>query len=173
MRGRSLETSKQNSGLPKVEKDKKIILTYGTFDLFHIGHVRLLKRLKALGEYLIVGVSTDEFNAKKGKRCLIPYAQRAEIVASSQFVDQVIPEHDWSQKKTDIITYAVDIFSMGDDWQGQFDELKAFCSVQYLPRTTDISTTEIKQLLTEFDSKKIEKIKNALDLLQEISKDFS
>lgn len=152
---------------------KKIVLTYGTFDLFHVGHVKLLKRLKALGNYLIVGVSSDEFNEKKGKRCLIPYEQRAEIVLSSQFVDQVIPEHTWEQKKLDIVLYNVDVFAMGDDWEGKFDELKEYCSVQYLPRTTDISTTEIKQLLTAFDSKKIEQVKSALDLLQEISKDFS
>ncbi len=168
-----METSNKNPELSGKKGIKQVVLTYGTFDLFHVGHVRLLKRLKALGDYLIVGVSTDEFNAKKGKRCLIPHAQRAEIVASSKFVDQVIPEHDWGQKKADIIKYEVDVFSMGDDWEGQFDELKELCSVQYLPRTTDISTTEIKQLLTEFDSKKIEKIKSALDLLQEISKDFS
>ena len=153
----------------KVEK----ILTYGTFDLFHVGHVRLLKRLSELGDELIVGVSTDEFNLQKGKKCLIPYEQRAEIVLSSQFVDRVIPENNWEQKKQDIIDNGITIFAMGDDWQGKFNELTEYCEVRYLPRTEGVSTTELKQLLSAFDKQKVQQMKDAMDLLQEIASDFS
>ncbi|GGI67237.1 glycerol-3-phosphate cytidylyltransferase [Shewanella gelidii] len=125
----------------------KTIITYGTFDLFHIGHVRLLERLSALGDQLIVGVSTDEFNAMKGKMAFFSYRQRAEIVSACRFVDAVFPEQHWQQKARDIQTYHADIFAIGDDWQGKFDDLKKYCQVVYLPRTEDISTTEIKDNL--------------------------
>ena len=147
----------------------KTILTYGTFDLFHVGHVRLLKRLRDMGDQLIVGVSTDEFNAQKGKRCLISYEHRAEIIASSRYVDAVIPEQNWEQKRQDIIDNKIDVFAMGGDWEGKFDDLADTCEVVYLPRTESVSTTEIKQLLTAFDSKKIAQLQDALELLQEVA----
>lgn len=125
----------------------KTIITYGTFDLFHIGHVNLLSRAKALGDRLIVAVSTDEFNQQKGKTTLVPFEHRAAVVASCRYVDLVIAESSWAQKVTDIQKYAVDIFVIGDDWQGKFDELKAFCEVQYLPRTRNISSSSIKQAM--------------------------
>jgi glycerol-3-phosphate cytidylyltransferase len=124
-----------------------VVLTYGTFDLFHVGHLNLLRNLKKLGHRLIVGVSTDEFNAVKGKRTVMPYEQRAQIVAAARYVDLVIPETDWAQKRRDIIEHRVTLFAMGDDWVGKFDDLGDLCEVLYLPRTKDVSTTEIKQLV--------------------------
>jgi glycerol-3-phosphate cytidylyltransferase len=123
---------------------KRIVITYGTFDLFHIGHLNILKRAKSLGDYLIVAVSTDQFNAIKGKKCTYPYEHRAEIVRAIKYVDQVIPEDNWDQKSTDISSNQVTIFVMGDDWKGKFDFLKDQCEVVYLERTESISTTEIK-----------------------------
>lgn len=135
----------------KIDKNnKKTVITYGTFDLFHIGHLRLLQRLKALGDKLIVAVSTDEFNELKGKKTVIPYEQRAEIVENIKCVDMVIPEKNWEQKATDIKTLDVDIFAMGSDWEGKFDFLKEYCEVVYLPRTKDISSTQVKQELDKF-----------------------
>lgn len=127
----------------------KTIITYGTFDLFHYGHVRLFKRLKALGDKLIVAVSTDEFNALKGKAAFFSYFQRAEIVEACQYVDMVVPETHWNQKAKDICKYDVSIFGMGDDWKGEFDELSVLCEVVYLDRTGEISTTEIKNNLAQ------------------------
>lgn len=118
--------------------------------MFHIGHLNLIKRLLLLGEKLIVAVSTDEFNAIKGKKTLIPYEQRAEIVANIKGVDLVIPEESWDQKSNDIQKYDVDIFAMGDDWEGKFDFLKDYCEVIYLPRTENISTTQLKLELNTF-----------------------
>lgn len=120
------------------------VLTYGTFDLFHIGHLRLIERLSALGDRLVVGISSDEFNADKGKKAIIPYADRAAIVAAIRGVDVVFPEHAWDQKPGDIQRYGADIFAMGDDWAGKFDELNALCKVVYLPRTAGISSTKIR-----------------------------
>ncbi|WP_406870579.1 adenylyltransferase/cytidyltransferase family protein [Thioclava sp. 'Guangxiensis'] len=120
------------------------VITYGTFDLFHHGHVRLLQRLADLGDHLTVAVSTDEFNAIKGKRSSIPYAHRAEIVAACRYVDEVIPEEHWEQKRRDIERLEIDIFAMGDDWAGHFDDLSDLCEVIYLERTKDVSSTEIK-----------------------------
>ena len=122
----------------------KTVLTYGTFDLFHIGHLRLLERLRQLGGRLIVAVSTDEFNAGKGKRAVIPFAERAAIVGALKCVDLVIAERTWDQKRQDIIDYDVDIFGMGSDWVGKFDDLQDICNVVYLERTPLISTTGIK-----------------------------
>lgn len=128
----------------------RTIITYGTFDMFHIGHLNLLKRLGEMGDRLIVAVSTDEFNEGKGKKVLIPYSQRAAIVAAIDCVDLVIPETCWEQKLTDIKKYGVNIFAIGEDWSGKFDELKKYCDVVYLPRTKDISTTELKKSLNNF-----------------------
>ncbi|MGH2307447.1 glycerol-3-phosphate cytidylyltransferase [Aliarcobacter sp. ERUVET-8] len=131
-------------------KKEKIVLTYGTFDMFHIGHLNLLNRLKSLGDKLIVAVSTDEFNSIKGKKTLIPFEQRALIVQNIKCVDMVISEENWEQKIDDIKKYNVDIFAMGDDWKGKFDFLKDYCEVIYLPRTQNISTTELKKELNKY-----------------------
>ena len=131
-------------------KKEKIVLTYGTFDMFHIGHLNLLNRLKNLGSKLIVAVSTDEFNSIKGKKTLIPFEQRALIVQNIKCVDMVISEENWEQKIDDIKKYNVDIFAMGDDWKGKFDFLKDYCEVIYLPRTQNISTTELKKELNKY-----------------------
>jgi len=125
----------------------KTVITYGTFDMFHIGHLKLIQRLKKLGDKLIIAVSTDEFNELKGKKTIIPFDQRAEIVENIKGVDLVIPEKSWEQKIEDIKKYNVDIFAIGDDWKGKFDFLKDYCEVIYLPRTESISTTEIKQYI--------------------------
>ena len=127
------------------DRKMKRVITYGTFDLFHYGHLRLLKRAKELGDYLIVAVSTDEFNAIKNKKCAYPYKHRAEIVRAIKYVDEVIPETCWEQKVEDIKKYDIDIFVMGDDWQGKFDFLREYCEVVYLERTKDISTTQVKE----------------------------
>lgn len=129
------------------ETAKKTVITYGTFDLFHVGHVRLLARLAAIGDKLIVGCSTDAFNAGKGKVTVIPYAQRVEILESCKYIDKVIPEESWDQKANDIQQYGASLFAMGDDWAGKFDFLNDLCDVLYLPRTENISTTELKSLI--------------------------
>ena len=133
--------------MTETEKAPKVILTYGTYDLFHVGHIRLLRRLKALGGKLIVACSTDEFNAIKGKQTAIPFDHRVEVLEACRYVDKVIPETHWEQKRDDIVKYNVDLFAMGDDWAGKFDELRDLCDVLYLPRTENISTTELKALI--------------------------
>ena len=149
----------------------KVVLTYGTFDLFHVGHVRLLKRLSELGTKLIVGVSSDEFNQSKGKESFFSYEQRAEILKSCKYVDEVFPENNWGQKESDILKYGAGVFAMGDDWAGKFDELKEFCEVVYLPRTKEISTTEIKEALSNIGSNDLDKIENTLhDVIQLVKK---
>ncbi|MCK5077175.1 MAG: glycerol-3-phosphate cytidylyltransferase [Calditrichia bacterium] len=122
----------------------KKILTYGTFDLFHYGHLKILERAKQLGDYLVVAVSTDEFNAVKGKKCVYPYEHRAQIVEAIKYVDKVIPEKNWEQKISDVKEHDIDVFMIGKDWEGKFDFLKEYCEVVYLERTKDISTTELK-----------------------------
>ena len=126
---------------------KKTVITYGTFDLFHIGPLNLLKRAKALGDELIVAVSSDEFNLGKGKVCQIKDVDRMAIVEAIRYVDKVIPETSWEQKVEDVQKYNVDVFVMGDDWKGKFDFLKEYCEVVYLPRTEGISTTQLKDEL--------------------------
>lgn len=124
----------------------KRVITYGTFDLLHYGHINLLKRAKSLGDYLIVGLSTDEFNNKdKNKECYFDYDNRKSLLDAVRYVDLVIPEENWEQKKSDIQKYNVDVFVIGDDWKGKFDYLKEFgVEVVYLPRTKEISTSKIK-----------------------------
>ncbi len=150
----------------------KTVITYGTFDMFHIGHLRLLQRLADLGDKLIVAVSTDEFNELKDKTVLIPYEQRAEIVQNIKCVDVVIPENNWEQKIDDIDKYDVDIFAIGDDWKGKFDSLKEHCDIVYLERTKDISTTQLKKSLTNFLSIPKEDILNAFKVIETLKKDF-
>lgn len=128
----------------------KTVLTYGTFDLFHIGHLNLLKRARELGDKLIVAVSTDEFNATKGKTTLMPFEHRVELVRSVRFVDGVIAESNWEQKISDVAQHKVDIFVMGSDWQGKFDFLKPHCEVVYLPRTDNVSSTDLKKAIQVF-----------------------
>ncbi len=124
----------------------KRVITYGTYDVLHFGHINLLKRAKALGDYLIVGLSTDEFNAIKGKKSFYSYEQRKKILEAIRYVDLVIPEDNWGQKIKDIKEYKADIFVMGSDWENKFNELKEVCEVVYLPRTEDVST-ETKEYL--------------------------
>lgn len=128
----------------------KTVLTYGTFDLFHIGHLNLFKRARALGDKLIVAVSTDEFNATKGKTTLMPFEHRMELVRSVRFVDEVIAESNWDQKISDVQQHKVDIFVMGSDWQGKFDFLTPYCEVVYLPRTDNVSSTDLKKAIQVF-----------------------
>ncbi|MFR0555352.1 glycerol-3-phosphate cytidylyltransferase [Loigolactobacillus coryniformis subsp. coryniformis] len=122
----------------------KKVITYGTFDLLHWGHVRLLERAKSLGDYLIVATSTDEFNAIKHKEAYHSFEHRKYILEAIRYVDKVIPETTWDQKIEDVKKYNIDTFVMGDDWKGQFDFLKDYCEVVYLPRTDGISTSKIK-----------------------------
>lgn len=135
----------------------KKIITYGTFDLLHKGHIRLLKRAKELGDYLIVGLSTDEFNSTmKNKTTAQSYDERKEILEAIRYVDEVIPEKKWEQKINDIIENGVSIFVIGDDWKGKFDYLEKYCKVTYLSRTPGISTTERKNKIVDIFSKKHE-----------------
>ena len=140
------------------------VITYGTFDC----HVRLLQRLRSLGDRLIVGCSTDEFNDIKGKKSVIRYNERAEILSSCKYVDLVIPETTWEQKCSDIQKHNVRIFAMGDDWVGNFDRLSAEtgCIVTYVSRTSNISTTDIKGYLRKIDSDTIASMKNKIDHLR-------
>ncbi len=147
----------------------KTVITYGTFDLFHIGHLRLLQRAKSLGDRLIVAVSTDEFNAVKGKKAIIPYDQRSEIVENLKCVDLVIPEESWDQKIVDIRKYAVDVFVMGDDWEGKFDNLREYCDVVYLPRTEGISSSQIRDVLNHISELSTVELKKALDILSNVN----
>ena len=125
----------------------KRVITYGTFDLLHYGHINLLRRAKALGDYLIVALSTDEFNREqKGKKCYFSYEQRKQLLEAIRYVDLVIPEESWEQKVRDVHEYHIDTFVIGDDWKGKFDFLEdEGCEVVYLPRTPEISTTQIKK----------------------------
>lgn len=123
----------------------KKIITYGTFDLLHYGHISLIEKAKNLGDYLIVAVSTDEFNCLKGKKSYYSFEYRKRMVESIKYVDKVIPEKSWNQKKDDIEKYQLDLLVMGSDWSGKFDFLKNECEVIYLPRTKGISTTKIKE----------------------------
>jgi glycerol-3-phosphate cytidylyltransferase len=126
----------------------KRVITYGTFDLFHIGHLNILERLRSLGDYLVVGISTDKFNAQKGKQCVVPYAERSAIVSALRCVDEIVPEERWEQKVDDVARFKIDIFGMGDDWKGKFDNLSKYCQVIYLPRTEGVSTTELQTKIT-------------------------
>ena len=126
----------------------KRVITYGTFDLLHYGHINLLKRARELGDYLVVVLSTDEFNWNmKQKKCYFTYEQRKKLLEAIRYVDLVIPEESWEQKARDVQLYHIDTFVMGDDWKGKFDFLKDYCEVVYLPRTHEISTTQIKKEL--------------------------
>ncbi len=122
----------------------KRVITYGTYDLLHRGHINLLRRAKELGDYLIVALSSDAFNAVKGKQVYYPYAERKLVLEAVRYVDEVIPETCWEQKTDDVLRHKINTFVMGDDWGGKFDFLKAHCEVIYLPRTEGVSTSQIK-----------------------------
>lgn len=125
----------------------KKVITYGTFDLLHTGHINILKRAKELGDYLVVAVSTDEFNMLKHKEAYHSFEERKQILEAIRYVDEVIGEDSWDQKKKDVTKHNIDVFVMGNDWEGEFDFLKDQCEVVYLPRTSGISTTKIKEEL--------------------------
>ena len=122
------------------------VITYGTFDTLHYGHIRLLRRARELGDYLIVGLSTDEFNEKKGKSAVFSYEERKNDLGSIRYVDRVIPENTWEQKLDDVEMHNIDAFTIGDDWRGKFDFLKEYCEVFYLERTVGISSTKIRKI---------------------------
>ncbi len=122
----------------------KKVITYGTFDLLHWGHIHLLRRAKEMGDYLVVAISSDEFNKLKNKKSYHSFENRKMILEAIRYVDEVIPEHTWEQKVQDVQDHQIDVFVMGDDWEGKFDFLKEHCEVVYLPRTEGISTTQIK-----------------------------
>ena len=127
---------------------KKIkVITYGTFDLLHYGHINLLKRARALGDYLIVGLSSDEFNAVKGKKAFFDFEARKKMLESVRYVDEVVVEGCWEQKVEDVKKYGADVFVIGDDWAGKFDYLKMYCEVVYLPRTEGVSSSMIRREL--------------------------
>ena len=128
----------------------KKVITYGTFDMLHYGHVNLLRRAKELGDYLIVVMSTDEFNwNEKQKKCYFTYEERKAVLEAIKYVDEILPENNWDQKISDVVDNDVDVFVMGNDWEGKFDFLKDYCEVVYLPRTEGISTTQIKEDLNK------------------------
>ena len=130
----------------------KKVITYGTFDTLHFGHLKLLERAKNLGDFLIVALSTDEFNALKGKKSLLNYEERKSYLQAIKYVDLIIPENNWEQKIEDVKKNYVDIFTMGDDWEGEFDFLSEFCQVHYLKRTPSISSTMIRSKINEIKS---------------------
>jgi len=125
----------------------KTVITYGTFDLLHRGHIRLLKKARSLGDRLIVALSTNEFNKIKKKECVYSFNHRKEILEAIKYVDFVISEKSWEQKEMDIKKYDISIFVMGSDWIGEFDYLEEYCTIAYVPRTKGISTTQVKEML--------------------------
>ena len=150
----------------------KQIITYGTFDLFHVGHLNLLKRLSEMGQ-LTVAVSTDVFNEGKGKKTIIPFDQRIEIVRGCRYVHRAIPEESWDQKISDIQKYDIDTFVIGDDWKGKFDFLSEHCEVVYLPRTEGISTTKLKTALSAFSKINKEEFLRAFEILEMLKADLN
>ena len=134
----------------------KKVITYGTFDLLHRGHINLLKRAREMGDFLVVGLSSDGFNAVKHKQSFYSYEERKLVLEAVRHVDLVIPEHDWEQKERDIREHGIEVFVMGDDWSGKFDHLKGLCEVVYLPRTEGVSTTQTKARLRVTEASNVE-----------------
>lgn len=130
----------------------KKVITYGTFDLLHWGHVNLLRRAKEMGDYLVVAISSDEFNKLKDKKSYHSFENRKMILEAIRYVDEVIAEDSWDQKVHDVVDHNIDVFVMGSDWEGKFDFLKDHCEVVYLPRTVGISTSKIKDDLLEVNN---------------------
>ncbi|MCI0722612.1 MAG: adenylyltransferase/cytidyltransferase family protein [Acidobacteria bacterium] len=172
MRRIAARSHSRGNGAGGVRELGAVVLTYGTFDLFHIGHLNLLRRAKELGGRLIVGVSTDEFNLVKGKRSIMGFAERCEIVRSIRYVDEVIAETSWSQKVSDVRKYGVHSLVMGADWKGKFDDLDGICRVVYLPRTEGISSTNLKLLFNNLGNSHVQELKKALDVVSEMLKGF-
>jgi glycerol-3-phosphate cytidylyltransferase len=150
----------------------RTVLTYGTFDLFHVGHLNVLERLRALGDRLVVGVSTDEFNREKGKGAIFSFEQRSRIVGALRCVDLVIPEVSWNQKESDIREHGVSVFGIGADWTGRFDHLGSLCEVVYLDRTAGVSSTEIREVLASLDEANMKEFSAALGLLGTVLRDL-
>ncbi len=150
----------------------KKIITYWTFDLIHKGHINILKRAKELWDHLTVAISSDEFNKLKDKKSFYSFEERKYILEAIKYVDEIIPENNWEQKKEDIKKYNIDIFVMGDDWKGKFDELKELCEVVYLPRTPNISTTSLKEIFKSVTKKQIDTIKKVLESIEYFNKLF-
>jgi len=148
----------------------KTIITYGTFDLFHVGHLNLLRRLRDLGDRLIVGVSTDEFNSCKGKRSIIGFSDRAAVVSAVRYVDIVIPECSWDQKLEDIKKYSVDVLGMGDDWKGRFDSYRDQCEVVYLERTWGISSSSVRNGIGGEHASELLLLRQAADTILRITR---
>jgi len=148
----------------------RTVITYGTFDLFHVGHLKLFERLSALGDRLYVGVSTDEFNATKGKKTIVPFSSRFEIVRAIRYVTDAFPEQEWGQKRGDILRYEANIFAMGDDWRGKFDDLSDICDVVYLNRTEGVSSTQIKNSLRFFARSHIDGLRSSVETISAIVK---
>jgi glycerol-3-phosphate cytidylyltransferase len=142
----------------------RVVLTYGTFDLFHAGHLRFLNRAREFGDRLIVGVSTDGFNAQKGKRAYVDFSLRLEIVGALPFVDAVFPETCWEQKRSDIARYKAATFVIGSDWAGEFDHLRDLCEVVYLPRTEGVSSTGLREQLADLRHREAEKTQRVLEI---------
>lgn len=151
----------------------KKILTYWTFDLLHIWHINILKRAKELWDYLIVWLSSDEFNNIKNKKSFYSYEERKYLLESIKYVDEVISENNWEQKKDDIKKYWINTFVIWNDWEWKFDELKKLCNVIYLPRTPNISTTNLKKSLKILNSENINNIEKVLDWIKELNKLFA
>lgn len=148
----------------------KKVITYWTFDILHKWHINILKRAKEMWDYLIVWISSDEFNNLKNKKSFYSYEERKFLLESIKYVDEVIPENDWAQKKEDIKKYSIDTFVMWDDWEWKFDELKEFCNVVYLPRTPEISTTKLKGLIWDMNNENIEKLEEVISALKDFKK---
>lgn len=146
------------------------VITYWTFDILHKWHINILKRAKELWDYLIVWLSTDEFNNLKNKKSFYTYEERKYLLESIKYVDEVIPENNWNQKKDDVINNWIWIFVMWDDWEWKFDELKDVCNVIYLPRTPNISTTELKKVIKSLNNESIENMEKALEWIKELNK---
>lgn len=146
----------------------KTVITYGTFDLLHVGHTRLLWRLRKLADRVVVGCSTDAFNNEKGKQTIMSFEQREEMLASIRYVDKVIPENGWEQKEDDIKRENAHIFAIGEDWAGEFDYLADLCEVIYLPRTNDISTTSVRQMVHSLHEENISELRHAAHKLNAI-----